>query len=189
MILLILMDFELPKTQLSQLRHLRRQFVLTGTRWTPKRIGNFPLPNKTKLKFAKYESHRTRKIVFAHLLENKKVKATETAALENQNPFSVLESTVLSRSSNQWGRIPIKQAQCTPLARCIIYVERLLQERNSVKLCLQYRLIKPSKISFMQVTTVVQQSCISFTSIQRFQTQYESSYPVRLSSEVQCTYW
>ena len=189
MILLILMDFELPKTQLSQLRHLRRQFVLTGTRWTPKRIGKFPLPNKTKLKFAKYESHRTRKIVFAHLLENKKVKATETAALENQNPFSVLESTVLSRSSNQLGRIPIKQAQCTPLARCIIYVERLLQERNSVKLCLQYRLIKPSKISFTQVTTVVQQSCISFTSIQRFQTQYESSYPVRLSSEVQCTYW
>ena len=189
MILLIRMNFELPKTQLSQLRHLRRQFVLTGTRWTPKRIGKSPPLNKTKLKFAKSESHRTRSIVFAHLLENRKVKATETTALENYNPFSVLESTVLPRSSNQLRHIPVKQAQCTPLARCIIYVERLLQERNSVKLCLQYRLIKPSKISFMQVTTVVQQSCISFTSIQRFQTQYESSYPVRLSSEVQCTYW
>ena len=70
----------------------------------------FPLPNKTKLKFARSESHRTRKILFSHLLEDKKVKATEKTALKKQNPFSVLEIIVLSRYFNQLRSILKKKA-------------------------------------------------------------------------------
>ena len=43
------------------------------------------------------------------------------------------------------------QARCTSLARCIIYFEHSLHEGESVKSCLQYRLIKLSKTTFGQI--------------------------------------
>ena len=70
--MIILFYFENPITQLSQVLGSRRKCVLTGKRYASKRIGKCILPNKTKMKFAnKSESHRTRKILFVHLLEDK----------------------------------------------------------------------------------------------------------------------
>ena len=111
-------------------------------------------PNKTKLKFANSESHSIRNIIIVHLLD-KNVRAAETIALENQNHLSVLESTTLSRFFNQERNAPITQAQHTLYARCIIYVHSL-QKINSIKRCLQYRLLKPSKSSLRRVTAAVE---------------------------------
>ena len=61
--MILLMYFENPKTQLSQLLDSRRKLMLKGTLWTSKRIGKFSLSNKTKLKFVTNESYQTRKYI------------------------------------------------------------------------------------------------------------------------------
>ena len=84
-------------------------------------------------------------------------------ALESQNIFFSLRraysysllvfQSTSERTNNVVGPV------YSLLARCIINTEYSLQERESVKRCLQYRLIKPSKISFGQITAAVQYYC------------------------------
>ena len=58
-------------------------------------MGKFPLPDKIKLKFAnKSESHRTRRIIFVHLLEDKKGQSN------GNDSFGKQESFFISRKHN-----------------------------------------------------------------------------------------